>query len=87
MIAWFASRSWSCSRSVSAPGPRAILGLEGGVEIGPERVNLGFTRRLDKTFTYIELDPWAFVGASLGFGVDSDGEPAQGTSDQRNAYR
>lgn len=38
------------------------------------RVNLGLTRRLDKTFRYLELSPWYVVGASLGFGTDSDGK-------------
>jgi hypothetical protein len=56
-------------------GARGIVGLEGGVGWGPERLNLGFTRRLGKTFGYLELDPWFYVGASLGFGIDSDGEP------------
>jgi hypothetical protein len=57
------------------PGPRAIVGIEGGAGIGPERLNLGFTRRLDKMFYYLELDPWLYIGASLGVGIDSDGEP------------
>jgi len=56
-------------------GNRGIIGIEGGVGTGPERLNLGFTRRLDKMFYYVELDPWFFVGASLGLGVDSDGDP------------
>jgi hypothetical protein len=55
-------------------GSRAILGVEGGGGWGPERLNLGFTRRLGKTFSYVELDPWLFVGVSLGAGIDSDGK-------------
>lgn len=58
----------------SSTQPRSIFGVEGGVGWGPERLNLGFTRRLDKTFGYIELDPWWVVGASLGVGIDSDGK-------------
>lgn len=53
-------------------GSRAILGIEGGAGWGPERVNAGFTRRLDTSFLYVELSPWLYVGASLGVGVDSD---------------
>ena len=56
-------------------GSRVIVGVEGGFGLGPERVNLGITRRLGKTFAYLELAPWLYVGASLGLGVDSDGEP------------
>ncbi|MGE0551531.1 MAG: hypothetical protein AB7O24_16275 [Kofleriaceae bacterium] len=55
------------------PGDRLIIGLEGGVGIGPERVNVGMTHRLDHEFYYIELDPWLYVGASLGIGIDSNG--------------
>lgn len=54
-------------------GSRTIIGVEGGGGWGPERLNLGFTRRLDKTFAYVELDPM-YVGASLGIGADSDGQ-------------
>jgi hypothetical protein len=50
------------------------LGVEGGVGIGPERLNLGFERRASKLFAYAELDPWLLVGASLGAGVDEDGQ-------------
>jgi hypothetical protein len=56
-------------------GSRGVFGVEGGVGTGPERLNLGFEHRDDKLFAYLELDPWLLVGASLGFGVDSDGEP------------
>ena len=56
------------------PGDRLIIGVEGGAGWGPERFNLGFTRRLDKMFYYVELDPWYIVGASLGVGVDSEGQ-------------
>ncbi|HEU0031374.1 MAG TPA: hypothetical protein VFQ53_12125 [Kofleriaceae bacterium] len=55
------------------PGERGIIGIEGGVGYGPERINLGFTRRLDKTFGYVEIDPWYIAGFSFGAGVDSDG--------------
>lgn len=55
-------------------GSRAILGIEGGGGWRFARVNLGFTRRLGKTFGYIELDPWFIVGVSVGAGVDSDGK-------------
>jgi hypothetical protein len=55
-------------------GDRGIVGAEGGIGWGPERLNVGVTRRLGKSFAYVELDPWLYVGASLGVGVDSDGE-------------
>jgi hypothetical protein len=57
-----------------AAGSRAIYGIEGGAGWGPERINVGVTRRLDTTFAYVELDPWYIVGASLGFGFTSDGQ-------------
>ncbi len=57
-------------------GPRGVFGIEGGVGIGPERVNLGFEHRDDKLFGYVELDPWYVVGGSFGFGIDSDGDLA-----------
>ena len=56
-------------------GPRGVFGFEGGGGFGPERLNLGFERRDDKLLGYVELDPWFLVGASLGFGIDSDGQP------------
>ncbi|TMQ09224.1 MAG: hypothetical protein E6J90_24010 [Deltaproteobacteria bacterium] len=61
-------------------GSRGVLGVEGGVGIGPERVNLGVEHRDGKLFGYLELDPWLLVGASIGLGVDSDGQvqPALG---------
>lgn len=52
-----------------AEGSRAIYGIEGGVGLGPERANVGFTRRLDETFVYAELDPWLYVGGTLGVGA------------------
>jgi len=55
-------------------GPRGVIGVEGGVGVGPERINLGFEYRDDKLFWYGELDPWYLIGVSLGIGVDSDGE-------------
>jgi hypothetical protein len=45
-----------------------LIGVEGGVGFGPERFNVGAVRRDAETFVYGELDPWWFVGASLGFG-------------------
>ena len=56
-------------------GDRLTLGVEGGVGYGPERINMGFTHRLWKTFYYVELDPWLYVGGTLGVGIDSDGDP------------
>lgn len=53
-------------------GGRGIYGIEGGIGWGPERLNLGLTRRMDKSFAYAELDPWYIVGGSFGFGIDSD---------------
>ncbi|HUQ01489.1 MAG TPA: hypothetical protein VM261_03290 [Kofleriaceae bacterium] len=49
-------------------GSRAIYGIEGGAGLGPERLNVGITRRLDQTFAYVELDPWYLIGGTLGFG-------------------
>lgn len=54
-------------------GGTVVVGLEGGVGCGPERLNLGFEHRAGKGFGYIELDPWLFAGGSLGLGVDTDG--------------
>jgi hypothetical protein len=51
-------------------GSRAIYGVEGGAGLGPERINVGVTRRLDQTFGYVELDPWYIIGGSLGFGAE-----------------
>jgi hypothetical protein len=56
-------------------GSSGVIGIEGGVGSGPQRLNLGFEHRDDKLFSYLEIDPWLLLGASLGFGVDSDGEP------------
>lgn len=56
------------------PGDRGVIGVEGGVGAGPERLNFGFEHRLDREFYYVELDPWLWLGGSLGFGVDSKGE-------------
>jgi len=55
-------------------GWQLLWGAEGGVGLGPERVNFGIDRRAQKLFGYLELDPWLLAGASLGFGVDEDGE-------------
>jgi hypothetical protein len=51
----------------------SVFGIEGGAGLGPERVNLGLEYRDRKTFGYVELDPWLWLGVSLGAGVDSDG--------------
>ncbi len=56
-------------------GSRLIAGVEVGAGLGPERVNVGITRRRSKKFVYAALDPWLWLGGSLGVGVDSDGEP------------
>lgn len=55
-------------------GSRGVLGIEGGVGFGPERVNLGVEQRDGKLFGYLELDPWLLIGASIGLGVDSDSQ-------------
>jgi hypothetical protein len=52
----------------------SVFGIEGGAGIGPERANVGLERRDGKTFGYVELDPWLFLGVSLGAGIDSNGE-------------
>jgi hypothetical protein len=56
-------------------GDHGVIGLEGGVGWGPERINLGFVHRADRELYYVELDPWLWVGGSFGLGVDSAGEP------------
>jgi hypothetical protein len=55
--------------------PSVLVGVEGGVGVGPERVNLGFTHRADEVFVYGELDPWLLVGASIGAGYGTTGGP------------
>lgn len=55
--------------------PHVLVGVEGGIGWGPERVNLGIERRPSshgvwETFAYFVLEPWLVVGASLGIGVD-----------------
>lgn len=57
----------------SAPGPRGVFGIEGGLGFGPERINVGIEHRSGTSFSYIELDPWFVVGGSLGVGVDGEG--------------
>lgn len=56
-------------------GHHGVIGLEGGVGWGPERINLGFEHRDDLDLYYLEFDPWIWVGGSLGFGVDGAGQP------------
>ena len=56
------------------PGDRLVIGVEGGVGFGPERINVGFTQRLDKTFVYAELDPWYIIGGTLGVGYEEGGK-------------
>ncbi len=53
---------------------RLVIGIEGGVGYGPERINLGFEHRSDHDVGYIELDPWYIVGGSLGVAVNDEGE-------------
>src|SRR5262245_1727189 len=55
-------------------GGVGVIGVEGGFGWGPERINLGFVSRADRELYYVELDPWLWVGGSLGIGVDSAGE-------------
>jgi hypothetical protein len=55
-----------------------VLGVEGGVGIGPERLNLGAVNRDRHGFVYLELDPWYIVGGSLGLGVDTDSGEVSG---------
>jgi hypothetical protein len=51
----------------------AVIGLEGGVGIGPERINLGFEHRADHDAGYAEFDPWFVIGGTVGVAVDDDG--------------
>lgn len=61
----------------SAHGPRVIVGAEGGVGWGPERANLGIEWRYDqgswKALAYAVLEPWFFLGVTMGLGVDVNG--------------
>src|SRR6185436_16758504 len=52
-----------------------VIGFEGGVGLGPERINLGFEHRSDRDLYYLEFDPWLYIGGSFGFGIDSAGQP------------
>ena len=56
-----------------ATDSHSVFGIEGGVGLGPERVNLGFEYRDRKAFGYVEIDPWYIFGISLGAGIDSAG--------------
>jgi hypothetical protein len=53
------------------PGERLVIGAEGGVGFGPERINFGFTHS-NSDIVYVELDPWYVVGGSLGLAVNTD---------------
>jgi hypothetical protein len=53
-------------------GSRSLIGIEGGVGFGPERLNVGLEHRDGKLFGYVEVDPWLILGGSLGVGIDSD---------------
>ncbi len=57
------------------PGDAGVLGVEGGIGWGPERINIGFEHRANRELYYLELDPWYVVGGSFGFGVDDTGVP------------
>jgi len=56
------------------PNDRTIIGLEGGVGAGPERLNLGFEHRSDHDFGYLEIDPWYILGGTFGVGMDDAGK-------------
>lgn len=49
-----------------------IVGFEGGVGYGPERINLGFEHRADHDAGYVELDPWYIVGGTIGVAIDDE---------------
>src|ERR1043165_1755440 len=57
---------------LSGPGDWPIIGIEGGVGYGPERINVGFEHRSDHDAGYLEFDPWYIVGGSFGFAVDDE---------------
>src|SRR5262249_41538110 len=57
--------------SPGRPGRRRARRVWGG---GPERLTIGAERRGGKLFGYLELDPWLYVGGTVGFGYDQDGE-------------
>ncbi|HUS31777.1 MAG TPA: hypothetical protein VMZ53_24915 [Kofleriaceae bacterium] len=48
------------------------LGFEAGVGYMVERANVGIVRRADESLVYITLDPWLFVGATLGAGYGTE---------------
>jgi hypothetical protein len=52
-----------------------LVGIEGGVGCGAERVNLGFEHRAGRGLAYLEVDPWFAIGASFGVGIDTAGTP------------
>jgi len=52
----------------------AAIGVEGGAGLGPERINVGFDHRVGKDFFYAEIDPWLYLGGTLGVGIEGDGK-------------
>ncbi len=61
----------------SASGKAEVgVGIEGGIGRGPERLNGGYEWRSgpEGGLAYIQLDPWVFVGGTLGLGVDGRGD-------------
>jgi hypothetical protein len=68
---------WRRPAPSKEPPPRRgsfLLGVEGGAGIGPQRINVGLVHRDGEALGYLELDPWLFIGASLGIGhADASG--------------
>jgi hypothetical protein len=62
----------SGSKLSGPDGHRGVVGIEGGLGFGPERINIGFEHRADHDAGYIEFDPWYIIGGTLGVAVDDE---------------
>jgi hypothetical protein len=55
-------------------GSKGVIGIEGGVGYGPERINIGFEHRSDHDVGYVEFDPWYIIGGTLGVAINDENE-------------
>jgi hypothetical protein len=73
--------SWSKSTDAERPthggyrSAKGFVGLEAGVGLWMERLNVGISNRAGEVFSYVELDPWLYLGASFGYGYGSETGP------------
>ncbi len=61
--------------------PSLLIGLEGGTSLHPFLpVNAGVSYRRHEAFLYGELDPWLYLGATIGvgYGTTSGAQPVLG---------